>query len=256
MATSTWKVRVPLRRELLLAMCRHESGFTLIELLVVIAIIAILAAILFPVFAKAREKARQTSCLSNVKQISLGIVQYAQDYDEMMVANATAVYDYMSPDGTPIHIAPPSAMLWMYLTYPYVRNVQIYRCPSYANAWSATLYDGSCGYGKNPYLSNVSMALMDQPATTILLVDSNYYLADWDVRADPDHPLNSDNADPPRDQHNEGANFGFADGHAKWLKGGTAGWLDGADHNPPTGMAPSGIDYWSPNKAQPITALD
>ncbi|MFH1910322.1 MAG: prepilin-type N-terminal cleavage/methylation domain-containing protein, partial [bacterium] len=62
----------------------RKRGFTLIELLVVIAIIAILAAILFPVFAKAREKARQTSCLSNLKQIDLAVLQYAQDYDEMM----------------------------------------------------------------------------------------------------------------------------------------------------------------------------
>ena len=236
-------------------MSRSSRGFTLIELLVVIAIIAILAAILFPVFARAREKARQASCLSNTKQISLGILQYAQDYDEMMVINATAVYHYLSPDGTPIDIAPPSAMLWMYLTYPYVRNVQIYKCPSYTDGWSATTYDGSCGYGKNPYLGNLSMAMMDEPTNTILLVDCNYYLADWDVRADPDGPTGSDNADPPRDQHNEGANFGFADGHAKWLKAGTAGWLDGADHNPPTGPAPSGIDYWSPSKASPITAL-
>ena len=235
-------------------MKRH--GFTLIELLVVIAIIAILAAILFPVFAKAREKARQTSCLSNIKQISLGILQYAQDYDEMMVADAVAVYSYMSPDGTPINIAPPSAMLWMYMVYPYVKNVQIYTCPSYTDGWSASAYDGSCGYGKNPYLSNTSMALMDEPSATILVVDSNYYLADWDVRTDADGGSGSDNADPPRNAHNEGANFGFCDGHAKWLKGGTASWLDGADHNPPGGMSPAGTDYWSPNKARPITALD
>ena len=213
-----------------------------------------MAAILFPVFAKAREKARQTTCLSNTKQISLGILQYAQDYDEMMVINATAVYNYLAPDGTPINIAPPSAMLWMYLTYPYVKNVQVYTCPSYSNDWSASSYDSSCGYGKNTYLSNVPMALLDEPASTILVVDCNYYLADWDVRADSDASSGSDNADPPADRHNEGANFGFADGHSKWMKAGSAGWLDGQDHNPPEGPAPAGIDYWSPNKARPITS--
>ena len=84
---------------------RCVAGFTLIELLVVIAIIAILAAILFPVFARAREKARQTSCLSNVKQITLGIRMYAMDYDETMVRNAVAVYDFEAPDGTMIHLS-------------------------------------------------------------------------------------------------------------------------------------------------------
>ncbi len=232
-----------------------RRGFTLIELLVVIAIIAILAAILFPVFARAREKARQTSCLSNVKQISLGIVMYTQDYDEKMVPNAVSVFSYLSPDGTPINISPPSAMLWMYMIYPYVRNVQIFTCPSYTNGWSATTYDGSCGYGKNTYLGSVSLAEIDQPASTISLVDCTYYLADWDVVPDPEGSTGSDNAAQPRDGHNEGANFGFCDGHAKWLKGGTAGWLDGADHNPPGGMSPSGVDYWSPNKDRPITSL-
>ena len=230
-----------------------RRGFTLIELLVVIAIIAILAAILFPVFAKAREKARQSSCLSNVKQISLAMIQYAQDYDERLVPSANAAYNYVSPDGTPINVAPPSAMLWMYMIYPYVKNVQIFTCPSYSDGWSPTVYDGSCGYGKNRYL-DVALALIDEPARTIMLCDCNYYLSDWDVRADSDSGSGSDNADPPRDTHNEGSNFGFADGHAKWLKGGTAGWLDGADHNPPTGMSPSGVDYWSPNKAAPISS--
>ena len=73
-----------------------RSGFTLIELLVVIAIIAILAAILFPVFAKAREKARQSSCLSNVKQIMLGVLQYCQDYDENLPIGTSYWY---APDG-------------------------------------------------------------------------------------------------------------------------------------------------------------
>jgi len=231
-----------------------RRGFTLIELLVVIAIIAILAAILFPVFAKAREKARQTSCLSNVKQISLGIIMYTQDYDEIMVRDATAVYDFTAPDGTPIHIVPNSAMLWMYLTYPYVKNAQIYNCPSYSDKWSTSGYDGSCGYGKNTYLSSVAMATIDQPVQTVLITDSNYYLSDWDVRTDPDGTTNSDNANEPRDEHNGGSNFGFCDGHGKWLAAGVAGWTDGVDHNPPTGPAPSGVDYWSPNKRSPITS--
>ncbi|MGM0491747.1 MAG: DUF1559 domain-containing protein, partial [Armatimonadota bacterium] len=88
----------------------RRTGFTLIELLVVIAIIAILAAILFPVFARAREKARQTSCLSNVKQLMIGVQMYAQDYDERL----------------PRHGFPR----WTIKIYPYVNNVQVYSCPS------------------------------------------------------------------------------------------------------------------------------
>lgn len=96
------------------------SGFTLIELLVVIAIIAILAAILFPVFAQAREKARQTSCLSNLKQIGLGIMMYTQDYDE--------IYPYSQRyDPVPQH---PWGTNWAIVTQPYAKSYDIYRCPS------------------------------------------------------------------------------------------------------------------------------
>lgn len=95
-----------------------RRGFTLIELLVVIAIIAILAAILFPVFAKAREKARQASCQSNLKQLALGVLMYVQDYDEKFpVWNR-----YEGADRWPL--APPAAI------YPYVKNTQLYECPS------------------------------------------------------------------------------------------------------------------------------
>jgi prepilin-type processing-associated H-X9-DG protein len=180
---------------------------------------------------------------------------YAMDYDEVMVRNAVAVYDFEAPDGTMIHIVPQSAMLWMYLTYPYVKNVQVYTCPSYRDGWSASSYDGSCGYGKNTYLSSVCLADIDQPVQTIALTDCRYYLSDWDIRDDPDHSTaGSDNTYPPDDRHNDGANFGFCDGHAKWMKAGSAGWLDGQDHNPPSGMAPAGVDYWSPNKEHPITS--
>ncbi len=98
-----------------------SKGFTLIELLVVIAIIAILAAILFPVFAQAREKARQTSCLSNMKQLGVALNMYAQDYDGALSQTSWEVGSLKSK----IH--------WSYLVQPYVKNLQIFVCPSDPN---------------------------------------------------------------------------------------------------------------------------
>jgi len=111
-----------------------RRGFTLIELLVVIAIIAILAAILFPVFARAREKARQTACLNNVKEMGLGMLMYAQDYDEMFPAMSLGPV-------TPIPVIPEHPEFGRHATlgyfncwsngiYPYIKNVQIFLCPS------------------------------------------------------------------------------------------------------------------------------
>ncbi|MGM0492174.1 MAG: DUF1559 domain-containing protein [Armatimonadota bacterium] len=99
----------------------NRNGFTLIELLVVIAIIAILAAILFPVFAQAREKAEQTSCLSNMKQIGLGIMMYAEDYGQTLPSS----YYYLNgatSDGGYMH--------WSGMIYPYVKNEKLFSCPS------------------------------------------------------------------------------------------------------------------------------
>src|SRR5690554_2271649 len=100
-------------------MSRHRRGFTLIELLVVIAIIAILAAIRFPVFARAREKARQASCSSNVKQLQLAVLMYAQDYDEKLVNEAYALVGDGNADGD---------ASWRGVLVPYVKNVQLFIC--------------------------------------------------------------------------------------------------------------------------------
>src|SRR5579863_9827517 len=109
-------------------MQRRTQAFTLIELLVVIAIIAILAAILFPVFAKAREQARKISCLSNVKQMELSLLMYVQDYDE----------GYPVTPFPPDNPIPTTGPMWAWfvwegwplLTNPYVKNGQIFHCPS------------------------------------------------------------------------------------------------------------------------------
>lgn len=102
-----------------------KRGFTLIELLVVIAIIAILAAILFPVFAKAREKARQTSCLSNLRQITTAAMSYAQDYDEQTVASIT-----WCQSGGPLPARCYGAPQFFWAYQPYVKNYQLFACPS------------------------------------------------------------------------------------------------------------------------------
>lgn len=112
-----------------------NRGFTLIELLVVIAIIALLAAILFPVFGRARENARRTSCLSNLKQIGLGIIQYSQDYDETMLRAS-----YHSASGTSWNDKTLPATTttvnykWMDAIYPYVKSQQVFVCPSSTNS--------------------------------------------------------------------------------------------------------------------------
>ena len=109
----------------------RSRGFTLIELLVVIAIIAILAAILFPVFAQAREKARAISCLSNEKQMGLGLIQYSQDNDEQVVPSWTgALYTATAtPTALPGNVNFPGTGRWMDVIQPYVKNTQIFTDP-------------------------------------------------------------------------------------------------------------------------------
>jgi prepilin-type N-terminal cleavage/methylation domain-containing protein/prepilin-type processing-associated H-X9-DG protein len=190
----------------------RRRAFTLIELLVVIAIIAILAAILFPVFAKAREKARQTSCLSNCKQMALGFIQYSQDYDENFPL------DYLS-SSDPVGNTTP--MVWWNAIQPYVKNTQILLCPSVSvtNTWNnITPYpdyfagaDVMSGGG-----GSSAIAAITSPAQTVLIGerqrDRNNMSEAWG-----DWTWEIANEWSIITRHNGGTNFAFCDGHGKWL---------------------------------------
>ena len=139
-------------------------GFTLIELLVVIAIIAILAAILFPVFQKVRENARKTSCLSNEKQIGLAMIQYSQDYDEALVnawngqgPSGAGNAGYQASSSTPGNIR----YKWMDMIYPYVKSTQVFHCPD----------DSGLLGGSGTYVPYQMLGQTGQPATP----NTNYY---------------------------------------------------------------------------------
>ena len=202
-------------------------GFTLIELLVVIAIIAILASILFPVFAQARGKARQTACLSNMKQIMLAELQYTQDYDE--------THTYVYGQG------PVSA--WHQLLEPYTKNRQIFQCPSdtYDRGTAARNPDGSNvvpsaapavvsysltlpwgDWGGNYGASNSPDSKIVSPASTIFISErwNGYHMftVGWaaDNWCDDSEFLSS--SLPGATAHSGGSNYAFADGHAKWLR--------------------------------------
>ncbi len=190
----------------------HRTGFTLIELLVVIAIIAILAAILFPVFARARERARQTSCLSNVRQLSLAMIMYVQDHNERFHLS-----QYTLPD-----TAPESA--WFRAIMPYVRNEQLFICPSdgetnsaqwnkEGSAWDQTA-TFPLSYTINDMLNNQTLARVIHPSETGLFMDGDgvarAYEADhWNARA---YCI-------AYDRHNDGFNASMVDGSTTWIPG-------------------------------------
>ena len=209
-----------------------RRGFTLIELLVVIAIIAILAAILFPVFAKAREKARQSSCSANLKQIGLSVLQYVQDYDERFPPLYTVTTGI---SGGYMHTPE--------LVYPYVKNAQLFTCPSESLGQA---FDNGivCNYGYNqsrvPGLSPsfdgcLPMAKIEDPSGTLMWIDdTNLYAGPYGGVPNPYTPgvgvpqWDDPGLDTPdsttmpntraRNRHNEMHNTVFTDGHAKALK--------------------------------------
>jgi prepilin-type N-terminal cleavage/methylation domain-containing protein/prepilin-type processing-associated H-X9-DG protein len=134
---------------------RKTRGFTLIELLVVVSIIAILAGILLPVFAQAREKARGASCVSNAKQLALAHNIYLDDYDGKLLP-------YWSAQAT-----------WMHTLYPYVRNANVFSCPSSSQRWQGVEKAGGlCGYGYNArHLYRRDMAEIEKPSATLGFAD-------------------------------------------------------------------------------------
>jgi len=213
-------------------------GFTLIELLVVIAIIAILASILFPVFARARENARRTSCISNLKQMGLATMQYTQDYDEgLPVALYGVPTTYAYPDGQ----AWQSGILyWPQMIYPYHKSSQVFYCPSSPDPNLTN--PRRLNYGANEVVityntvastTPLKVAAIISPASTYMMMDAS------DIRINPLHaiavnapyympglgeaggscPTTINNySDCRGGRHFGGVSVVFADGHVKWLK--------------------------------------
>ena len=246
----------------------RKFAFTLIELLVVIAIIAILAAILFPVFARARENARRASCQSNLKQIGLGIMQYAQDYDEKYPLSRTIYYH----NGFKNLQAP-----WHLTIYPYVKSYQIYKCPSFTGNgtinWTNdgtgdkipqsyicthNVDDGFWGGrgvitgGENGQGDSLSLAALQYPTTTIMIGEHA------PGRVDPEYWSNYD--DMKMTNHLGTTNFLFADGHVKSMKPVNTGtptnmWnVNNTTTSTSSGVGPAGTDLL--NVLQKIQATD
>ncbi len=184
-----------------------KRGFTLIELLVVIAIIAILAAILFPVFARAREAARQSSCNSNAKQMGTALAMYMQDYDGITFSSP------WGGQGAP----------WWDLITPYTKNRGIYLCPSashtgYGENWPRKLtnpVEGNRRFGymfsEHFHAQGINEAAFREPADVAVLADGRHSINGWTWNTIRDNSRRGAN-------HNEGVNVLYADWHAKWVR--------------------------------------
>lgn len=232
-------------------MLRKDNGFTLIELLMVIAIIAILAALLFPVFARVRDKGRQARCFSNLRQIGLAAVSYTQDWDGIL------------PTLGDLRGFPRNYTVWKDYLFPYIRNKEVFLCPSNPVGWGCNVdfYYGvqdGCRLSQcaamgdctgrwpmsyamvpaladtpEPWVSTSEVGLqiapgrpLDQvpaPADSIMVVETRYwtfdgfwpYMPDMITRPVRDNPYQRGTFDQ---SHNKGSNWLFVDGHVKWMR--------------------------------------
>jgi prepilin-type N-terminal cleavage/methylation domain-containing protein len=235
-------------------MYRSRKAFTLIELLVVIAIIAILAAILFPVFARAREQARRTSCLSNMKQIGIALFMYAQDYDETLPKRRLC-----DGPGTNFAVCSPTyekradgnayEQTWKNLLYPYIKNYQVFKCPSNDAAQHGTyvqtlntgdgvlVEDPLFAAGYNMWLPDFNapifpngnsypqtLAGLQYPAQELIIVESHYAWPDigpWLSYCEPSGATCDANSFPGASSWGsghakKGGNVIYMDSHAKY----------------------------------------
>ena len=226
--------------------CRApRRGFTLIELLVVIAIIAILASILFPVFAQAREKARTTACVSNGKQMGLALTMYAQDYDETFPRVYTANGGVNN-----------AARDWKNDIEPYVKNRDVFRCPTRQQQWP--------GYGYNVWFASgtgTPLASIEYVSKQLLVADvqpTNTTAAVDRVMPTGCRFSNGDTRFQAEPRHQNGVMGIFADSHAKWLPdsmGRTRVTPNGAPNTTTVvcgaGARPEIGTYWIPTATSP-----